>query len=93
MRYGAPSVPDTLDRLKASGARRILIVPMYPQYSASTTATVIDEACNWLLGPAQPAGNAVCPQFPRRPPATLTRSNSRCASTGPDTDRSPTAIN
>lgn len=49
MRYGTPSLPDPLDRLAASGARRILIVPMYPQYSASTTATVIDEACNWLL--------------------------------------------
>jgi hypothetical protein len=64
----AVACPTPWTKLKAaSGARRILIVPMYPQYSASTTATVIDEACNWLLQPAQSAGNAVCPQFPRRP--------------------------
>jgi ferrochelatase len=49
MRYGAPSLPDVLDRLKAAGNARILVLPMYPQYSASTTATVIDEACRWLL--------------------------------------------
>ncbi|MBS1160421.1 MAG: ferrochelatase [Proteobacteria bacterium] len=48
MRYGSPSIPKVLDRLKAGGATRILLVPMYPQYSASTTATVIDEACHWL---------------------------------------------
>ncbi len=49
MRYGSPSIPDVLARLKAQGATRILLVPMYPQYSASTTATVIDEASRWLL--------------------------------------------
>lgn len=49
MRYGSPSMPDVLARLKAGGATRILIVPMYPQYAASTTATVVDEACRWLL--------------------------------------------
>jgi len=49
MRYGAPSLPEVLDRITAAGAGRLLIVPMYPQYSASTTATVIDEASNWLL--------------------------------------------
>jgi len=48
MRYGSPSIPDVLSRLKAGGATRILLVPMYPQYSASTTATVVDEACHWL---------------------------------------------
>ena len=49
MRYGQPSIGQVLDRLKAAGARRILLLPMYPQYAASTTATVIDEACRWLL--------------------------------------------
>jgi hypothetical protein len=38
-----------LAHLKAEGARRILLVPMYPQYAASTTATVVDEAARWLL--------------------------------------------
>ena len=49
MRYGAPSIADTLSRLKAQGAERILLVPLYPQYAASTTATVVDEAARWLL--------------------------------------------
>ena len=50
MRYGEPSLPATLDRIKAAGATRILVVPMYPQYAASTTATVVDEVCRWLTG-------------------------------------------
>ncbi|NJD25234.1 MAG: ferrochelatase [Betaproteobacteria bacterium] len=50
MRFGEPSIPAALSRLKAEGATRILLVPLYPQYSASTTATAIDEACHWLLG-------------------------------------------
>lgn len=43
MRYGAPSIPDVLNRLKARGCTRILVVPLYPQYAASTTASVMDE--------------------------------------------------
>ena len=38
MRYGSPSISDTLDRMKAAGCTRILAVPLYPQYAASTTA-------------------------------------------------------
>jgi len=49
MRYGQPSLGDVFDSLKAEGVRRILLLPMYPQYAASTTATVVDEACRWLL--------------------------------------------
>lgn len=43
MRYGAPSVPERLTALRAAGCGRILVVPMYPQYAASTTASVMDE--------------------------------------------------
>lgn len=49
MRYGQPALPAVLDHLKAEGARRILVIPMYPQYAASTTATVVDEAARWLM--------------------------------------------
>ncbi len=48
MRYGKPSISSVLAHLKSEGANRIQMVPMYPQYSATTTATVLDEACNWL---------------------------------------------
>lgn len=43
MRYGAPSIPDQLDALRAKGCTRILIVPLYPQFAGSTTASVMDE--------------------------------------------------
>ena len=48
MRYGKPSVPDTLARMKAAGCDRILILPAYPQYAASSTATAFDVAYAWL---------------------------------------------
>ena len=42
MRYGNPSISSVLRKLKELSCQRILIVPMYPQYAASTTATVCD---------------------------------------------------
>ncbi|MFA7291542.1 MAG: ferrochelatase [Rhodocyclaceae bacterium] len=48
MRYGQPSVPATLDRLKAAGCTRFLLVPLYPQYAGSTSATALDAAYRWL---------------------------------------------
>ncbi len=47
MRYGQPSIPDILSRLKADGCTRILLLPLYPQYSSSTTATAFDAAFRW----------------------------------------------
>lgn len=44
MRYGNPSVSDQLAAMKAAGCNRILIAPLYPQYSGATTGTVLDEA-------------------------------------------------
>ncbi len=42
MRYGQPSVADALNGMKQQGCDRILVVPLYPQYAASTTATALD---------------------------------------------------
>ena len=53
MRYagnGPNSIPAVLERLRSENATRILLLPMYPQYSASTTATAIDQALNWVTG-------------------------------------------
>ena len=47
MRYGNPSIASQLDALKAEGATRILILPLYPQYSATTTASVFDAVYTW----------------------------------------------
>src|SRR3989338_7100403 len=42
MRYGSPSIPSVLRQLKEQNCQRILVVPMYPQYAASSTATAYD---------------------------------------------------
>lgn len=47
MRYGSPAIADVLDELKAAGADRILVLPLYPQYAASTTASVGDAVAAW----------------------------------------------
>ncbi len=47
MRYGATSIASQLDMLKAQGVARVLILPAYPQYSATTTATVFDAVYAW----------------------------------------------
>lgn len=47
MRYGQPAVARVLDELKAAGAERILVLPLYPQYAAATTASVFDAVAQW----------------------------------------------
>jgi ferrochelatase len=47
MRYGQPSIAKQLDALKAEGATRILVLPLYPQYSGATTASVMDDVFAW----------------------------------------------
>lgn len=44
MRYGEPAIARQLEAMKADGCDRILLAPLYPQYSGATTATVVDEA-------------------------------------------------
>jgi ferrochelatase len=44
MRYGNPSIRSRLDAMQAAGCDRILVVPLYPQYAAATSATVCDKA-------------------------------------------------
>jgi ferrochelatase len=42
MRYGTPTIAGALERLRDAGCDRVLVVPLYPQYAASTTASVFD---------------------------------------------------
>jgi ferrochelatase len=42
MTYGEPSISSAIDKLQAAGARRLLVLPLYPQYSGTTTASVFD---------------------------------------------------
>ncbi len=48
MRYGNPSLKSAIEKLTAQGCDRILVVPLYPQYSASTSATVVDKVADAL---------------------------------------------
>jgi protoporphyrin/coproporphyrin ferrochelatase len=47
MRYGNPSIASQLDALKAEGVNRVLVLPAYPQYSGTTTASVFDAVYQW----------------------------------------------
>lgn len=49
MRYGNPSIDVALEKLKAARCNRILVLPMYPQYAASTTATACDAVFRALM--------------------------------------------
>jgi ferrochelatase len=48
MSYGQPSIPDTLDALKVRGVEHIVVIPMFPQYSATSSAPVYDAVGRWL---------------------------------------------
>jgi len=64
MRYGNPSIESRLINLVARGCDRILVMPLYPQYSAATTATVCDEVFRVLsLLRRQPALRVAAPYY------------------------------
>jgi ferrochelatase len=48
MRYGQPSIAGVLDQFKRDGVERVLVVPLYPQYAASSTASVMDDVADWI---------------------------------------------
>jgi ferrochelatase len=49
MRYGNPSIKSKLNSLKEKGCENIIVLPLYPQYAAATTATVCDEVYRCLM--------------------------------------------
>jgi protoporphyrin/coproporphyrin ferrochelatase len=64
MRYGNPSIPSRLDALTRQDCERILVVPLYPQYAAATTATVCDKVFASLMTMrAQPTVRFAPPYF------------------------------
>ena len=48
MRYQKPAMAAELDRLLADGCERILVAPLYPQYSGATTASALDAVADWI---------------------------------------------
>ena len=64
MRYGNPSIKSRIDALTAQGCDRLLVVPLYPQYSAATSATVCDEVFRVLADMrAQPTLRVTPPYY------------------------------
>jgi ferrochelatase len=64
MRYGKPPIAERLEALKAKGCDRILVIPLYPQYCAASTATVCDKVFDTLKAMRwQPALRIAAPYY------------------------------
>ena len=63
MRYGNPSIAARLEAMQKAGCDRILLVPLYPQYAAATTATVCDKAFDGAGADALAARLRVAPAW------------------------------
>lgn len=64
MRYGTRSIGERLDAMMKAGCDRILLAPLYPQYSAATNATVVDDAARTLMAMRwQPALRTLPPYY------------------------------
>ena len=89
MRYGNPSTQDVLDRMIKAGCRRIVFLPLYPQYAGATSATANDQLFRALMTQKwQPAIRTVEPYFDRPDYiATLADSVTRALA-----DKSPTKL-
>jgi ferrochelatase len=48
MTYGSPGIPAALEQLRSARVRRLIVLPLYPQYSGSTTASVFDQVTSQL---------------------------------------------
>jgi ferrochelatase len=67
MRYANPSTAERLAHLQAQGCERILLVPLYPQYAAATTATACDEAFRALMRMRWQPAVRVAPPYYEQP--------------------------
>jgi ferrochelatase len=67
MRYGEPSIKSKLHMLKDEGCENIIILPLYPQYAAATTATVCDEVYRTLMGMRRQPSLQIIPHYESEP--------------------------
>ena len=67
MRYGNPSIKSKILKLQASGCERLIILPLYPQYAAATTATVCDEVYRVLMGMRWQPSLQIIPHYESEP--------------------------
>ena len=67
MRYGNPSIKSKLKSLQKSGCENIVILPLYPQYAAATTATVCDEVYRTLMDMRWQPSLQIIPHYESEP--------------------------
>ncbi len=67
MRYGNPSIKQKLTELQKKGCEDIIILPLYPQYAAATTATVCDEVYRSLMGMRWQPSLQIIPHYESEP--------------------------
>ncbi len=67
MRYGNPSIKSRLIKLKEDGCENIIILPLYPQYAAATTATVCDEVYRTLMDMRWQPSLQIIPHYESEP--------------------------
>ena len=67
MRYGNPSIRSRLNKLKENGCEHIVILPLYPQYAAATTATVCDEVYRSLMNMRWQPSLQIIPHYESEP--------------------------
>ena len=67
MRYGNPSIKSKLKNLQESGCENIVVLPLYPQYAAATTATVCDEVYKTLMGMRWQPSLQIIPHYESEP--------------------------
>ena len=67
MRYGKPSIKNTMRGLQKSGCENIVVLPLYPQYAAATTATVCDEVYRTLMDMRWQPSLQIIPHYESEP--------------------------
>ena len=67
MRYGNPSIKNKIYKLKEQGCENLVILPLYPQYAAATTATVCDEVYRILMGMRWQPSLKIIPHYESEP--------------------------
>ncbi len=67
MRYGNPSIKNKIYKLQAAGCEKLIVLPLYPQYAAATTATVCDEVYRVLMNMRWQPSLQIIPHYESEP--------------------------
>ena len=76
MRYGNPSINSVLTKLQKLGCEKLIVLPLYPQYAAATTATVCDEVYRTLMKMRWQPSLQIIPHYESEPLYILALTNS-----------------